>query len=222
MADVEAMKRRAAAWAVEQVDDGMVVGLGTGSTAAYAIEALGDADLAIRGIPTSIAAADRARAAGIALTSVAAVGRIDVAIDGADQIADRTLLKGGGGAHTTERIVDAAAERFIVVADERKEVDLLDRPVPLEVLSSARRTVIAEISALGGDTDVRSASALDGPAYTERGNLLVDANFGSIEDPDGLAATLWAIPGVVDHGLFLGEADSIAIGTPDGVRTRSF
>lgn len=219
-ADYEAMKRRAAEAAVEEVTDNMVVGLGTGSTAAHAIDVLGHATeegLTITGVPTSAASRQRALAAGIPLAELDEIDDIDVAIDGADQVADGTLIKGGGGAHTRERLVDAEADRFLVVVDERKVVDELDAAVPLEVLPPARRTVAAAIDDLGGTTTVRQSEVTDGPAYTERGNLLLDADFGQIDAPSELAESLTPIPGVVDHGLFVGLADELIVGTPAGV-----
>lgn len=214
------MKRRVARWAVEQVDDGMVVGLGTGSTTAFAIDELGkrvDAGLAIEGIPTSHASRDRAIDAGITMTSLDEVTTVDVAIDGADQVCDTVLLKGGGGAHTRERVIDASADRFIVVVDERKVSTKLDGHVALEVLPEAIPSVLSGIDTLGGKSTIRTSTTTDGPAYTERGNLLVDADFGVIERPETLANELWATPGVLDHGLFIGVADVIAIGKADGV-----
>lgn len=222
--DIRRAKEHAARWAVDQVDDGMVVGLGTGSTAGAAIAALGrsvDAGLDVTGVPTSFAARARAIEAGIPVTQPDAVDRIDIAIDGADQVADGVLIKGGGGAHTTERLVDARADQFLVVVDHSKEVETLDRAVPLEVVPQATRWVGETIDALGGTADVRQATAIDGPAFTERGNVVMDASFGTISDPATLATDLDRTAGIVDHGLFIDEADVIAIGSPDGVRTLS-
>lgn len=213
----EAMKRRAARWAVEQLRDGMVVGLGTGSTAGLAIETIGEADLDVVGVPTSAAARSRAHGAGIPVADLEAVDRVDVAIDGADQVAGPDVLKGGGGAHVTERIVDAAAERFIVVVDERKLVDELSDPVPLEIISAARSPLESAVRELGGAVADRRCGAVDGPVHSERGNLLLDADFGSIDDPATLARRLAGLPGMVDHGLFIGLADEVAVGTADGV-----
>lgn len=220
--DIERAKEHAAHWAVDQVDDGMVVGLGTGSTAGVAIAALGrsvDAGLDVTGVPTSFAARERARKAGIPVTQLDSVDRIDIAIDGADQVADGVLIKGGGGAHTTERLVDAGADRFVVVVDHTKVVDSLDRAIPLEVLPQATNWVSETIDTLGGEAIVRQAAAIDGPAFTERGNILMDASFGPISDPTTVAAELDRVAGIIDHGLFVDEADVIAIGSPDGVRT---
>lgn len=217
--EYEEMKRRAAQAAVSAVDDGMVVGLGTGSTAAYAITALGDAvadGLDVTGVPTSDASRHRALQAGIPLAELDLVD-IDLAIDGADQVCDGVLIKGGGGAHTRERLVDGAASRFIAIVDERKVVDVLDEAVPLEVLPTARRQVRIAIDGLGGDASIRESTVTDGPAYTERGNLLLDADFGELDTPRELASSLAELPGVVDHGLFVDMVDELIIGTPTGV-----
>ena len=212
-------KRRAGEHAAETVEDGAVVGLGTGSTAAAAIRAIGRrvADgLDVRGVPTSHAARQVARDAGVPLTTLADAIP-DVAIDGADQVADCDLLKGGGAAHTREKLVDTAAERFLVVVDASKRVDVLDDPVPLEVLADAVPVVEDRVAELGGTPKVRAAERKDGPVITDNGNLVVDADLGRIDDPQALAATLSALPGVVEHGLFVGVADEIHVGTDEGV-----
>lgn len=219
-----AQKRRAGRRAAESVEDGDVVGLGTGSTAAAAIRALGEAvadGLSIEGIPTSYQSRAVALEAGIPLTALDAVDRVDVAIDGADQVADGTLIKGGGGAHAREKIVDAAAERFLVVIDPSKEATVLSRPVPLAVLPSARPPVADAVRDRGGEPTLRDADEKDGPVITEQGNLVLDCDFGTIENPDSLARFLDGIPGVVAHGLFVDLADEIVVGGPDEVRVRT-
>jgi ribose 5-phosphate isomerase A len=215
-------KRRAGRSAAAPITDGTVVGLGTGSTAAHAIERLGervDAGLDIEGIPTSFQSRELARESGIPLTDLE-TATPDVAIDGADQIADGDLIKGGGGAHAREKIVDAAADRLLIVADPTKEADTLDHPVPLEVLPDARTTAAASVRALGGEPTLRAAERKDGPVVTDNGNLLLDCDFGAIADPAALAADLAAIPGTVEHGLFVGLADEIHCGHADGVDVR--
>lgn len=212
-------KRRAGEHAVEAIDDGMVVGLGTGSTAAAAIRALGrevDAGLDIRGIPTSYQSRQLAREVGIPLTTLEDATP-DVAVDGADQVADGDLIKGGGAAHAREKLVDAAADRFLVVVDETKRASALDLAVPVEVLPDAVPVVDADLRALGGDPTLRDAERKDGPVVTDNGNLVVDCEFGAIAAPEALAADLAAIPGVVEHGLFVGMADAVYVGTDDGV-----
>ena len=213
-------KRRAGEHAARQVEDGTVVGLGTGSTAAHAIATLGDrvdSGLEIQGIPTSFQARANAREAGIELTTLD-VATPDLAIDGADQFADGALIKGGGAAHAREKIVDSAADRFLVVADPTKEADVLDHPVPVEILPDARTPVAASLESLGGSPELRAAERKDGPVVTDNGNLVLDCDFGAIDDPSSLATALSAIPGVVEHGLFVGLADEIHVGTADGVR----
>ena len=221
----DAMKRRAGERAAEMVADGAVVGLGTGSTAAQAIAALGRAvadGLDVVGIPTSYQSRERALEAGIPLTDLDAVETVDVAIDGADQVADGALVKGGGAAHAREKIVDAAADRFVVVVDPTKEVATLDHPVPVEVLPAARTTVAGTVEELGGDPELRAATEKDGPVVTDNGNLVLDCDFGPIEDPAALADDLASIPGVVEHGLFVGMADELIVGQADGVQIRRY
>ncbi|AHG02551.1 ribose 5-phosphate isomerase [Halobacterium sp. DL1] len=213
----EAAKRRAGEAAAEEVADGMVVGLGTGSTAAHAIRALGDADLAIEGVPTSFQSRQRAIEAGIPLTTLEEAS-VDIAIDGADQVAGGHLVKGGGAAHAREKLVDASADRFVVVADPSKEADVLDHPVPVEVLPDAYTVVAGRVRDLGGDPDLRDAGQKDGPVVTDNGNVVLDCAFGQIGSPAALAASLSALPGVLDHGLFVGMADAVYVGTADGVR----
>lgn len=219
----EAAKRRAAESAVEAVDDGMTVGLGTGSTAAYAIRELGrrvDAGLDIEGVPTSFQARQLARSVGVPLAALEDIDRLDLAIDGADQVAGHDLLKGGGAAHTREKVVDAAADAFHVVVDESKLADRLDRPVPLAVLPVARSTVAARLTALGGDPTLREAPGKDGPVVTDDGHLVIDCAFGPIEDPAGRSAELTGVPGIVAHGLFVDLADVIHVGTESGLDVR--
>jgi len=230
----DAAKRRAGESAAATVDDGDVVGLGTGSTAAHAIRRLGervDAGLGVRGVPTSFASRELAADRGIPLldldeaTGPDAPG-IDVAVDGADQVAvgrgdepsAGPLIKGGGAAHAREKLVDAAADRFLVVADPSKEAAALDRPVPVEVLPAGRSAVAEAVRAAGGEPALRRAERKDGPVVTDNGNLVLDCAFGEISSPSTLATTLSTTPGVVEHGLFVDLADEIHVGTDSGVR----
>lgn len=218
----EAEKRQAGERAAELVADGTVVGLGTGSTTAHAIRALGqrvEDGLDVRGIPTSYQSADLAREVGIPLTTLDDATP-DIAIDGADQIADFGLLKGGGAAHVREKLVASAADRLVIVADPSKESESLDRPVPLELLPAARRPVSAAVESLGGEPVLREAERKDGPVVTDNGNLVLDCDFGRIVQPAELADGLSAIPGVLDHGLFVGLADTVLVGTDSGVEER--
>ncbi len=225
----DAQKRRAGERAADAVSDGDAVGLGTGSTAGAAIRALGrrvDAGLDIRGIGTSHQSRALAREAGIPLLTLEDVTP-DIAIDGADLVAgvdgrgSIDLIKGGGAAHTREKLVAAAADRFLVVADPTKLAGAIDAPVPIEVLADAVPVVERDLSALGGDPTLRAAERKDGPVVTDNGNLVIDCAFGTIGEPETLAADLASLPGVVDHGLFVGLADEVYVGTDDGVEVYS-
>ncbi|AXR76372.1 ribose-5-phosphate isomerase RpiA [Natrarchaeobaculum sulfurireducens] len=225
-------KRRAGEQAAQEVEDGFVVGLGTGSTTAYAIEAIGDAvadGLEVRGIPTSFQSRQLALEVGIPLTTLDAVETVDLAIDGADLVVDDpgspahgTLIKGGGAAHAREKLVDAAADRFVVVADPSKLADRLERSVPLEVLPAAHSVVADRVRDLSGDPSLRAAEHKDGPVVTDNGNLVLDCEFGPIDDPEELASTLSSVPGVVEHGLFVDLADATYVGTEDGLEVRAY
>jgi ribose 5-phosphate isomerase A len=220
--EVRAQKRRAAESAVEAVSDGMVVGLGSGSTAAHAVEALGrrvDSGLDIEGIPTSYQARELAAESEIPLTTLDE-STPDIAIDGADQVAGSVLVKGGGAAHAREKLVDGAADRLLVVVDPSKESSELDCPVPVEVLPDARRPVTRALDSLGGEPTLRDAKRKSGPVVTDNGNLVIDCAFGVIDAPGELARDIDAIPGVLAHGLFVGMADEIHVGTTTGVRVR--
>ncbi len=218
----EAQKRRAGESAAGVVDDGDVVGLGTGSTAAAAIRELGrrvESGLDVRGVPTSHGARRLAREVGVPLTTLEAATP-DVAVDGADQVADGDLVKGGGAAHTREKVVDAAADRFVVVVDAGKPAPALDHPVPVEALADAVPAVERRVETLGGAPTLRAAERKDGPVITDNGNPVLDCDFGVVDDPRALAAALDGIPGVVGHGLFVGLADEVHVGTDDGVEVR--
>ena len=220
MSDREAAKRRAAESAVSTVEDGMTVGLGSGSTAAAAIRLLGErvADgLEVVGIPTSYQAADAARAAGVPLASLPDVDLIDITIDGADQVADGDLIKGGGASHTREKILAAASQRLAIVVDDSKVSDTLSAPVPVEALPMARGHVRGAIRDLGGAASLRTGDRKSGPVITDNGNVVLDCEYGEITDPTRLAAALAPIPGIVEHGLFVDLADEIHIGSSANV-----
>ncbi|WP_152039599.1 ribose-5-phosphate isomerase RpiA [Salinigranum salinum] len=213
-------KRRAGDSAAALVEGGTTVGLGTGSTAAHAIRRLGErvADgVDVVGVPTSFQSRELARNVGIPLRALDEVDRIDIAIDGADQVAGFDLVKGGGAAHAHEKVIDSFAERFVVVVDPSKRVDVLSHPVPVEVLPAAHTVVARSVADAGGEATLRRAERKDGPVVTDNGNLVLDCDFGSIPDPDALATTLDAVPGVVEHGLFVGLADELHVGTETGV-----
>lgn len=207
--------------AAKLVRDGDVVGLGTGSTAYYAVTALGErvnAGMQIVGIPTSMQTADLARALGIPLTTLDEHPEIDITIDGADEIDHHlNLIKGGGGALLREKVVASASRRMIVVVDSSKFVDKLGKfPLPVEVISFARVVVEKRIGALGAS--VKSRTKRDGsPYFTDNGNPILDCSFGQIDDPAALAAELSRIPGIVEHGLFIGLAELVLIGRGEGV-----
>jgi ribose 5-phosphate isomerase A len=221
----EDAKRAAGESAAEAVDDGAVVGLGTGSTAAHAIRTIGrkvDAGLDVRGIPTSFQSRELAKDVGVPLAGLDEVSEVNLAIDGADQFSGPHLVKGGGAAHAREKIVDSAANRLLVVADPSKAAAQLDHPVPVEVLPDARTTVADDVRALGGTPTLRTAECKDGPVVTDNGNLVLDCEFGPIANPAELAADLAEIPGTVEHGLFVGMADEIHVGSEDGVEVERF
>ncbi len=220
MADAERAKRRVGNHVIEEVSDGMVLGLGSGSTAAYAIRAIGErvgAGLDVVGVPSSHQSARVAREAGVPVRCLADVDGIDVSIDGADQVAGLDLIKGGGGAHTREKVIDAAAERFVVVVDDSKTVEALDLPVPLETLPEAWAFVERRIRQLGGDPTLRSAASTLGPSVTDNGNFILECDFGQLSEPGRVADALARIPGTVEHGLFLGMADAVYVGGADEV-----
>jgi ribose 5-phosphate isomerase A len=217
-------KQRAGESAAALVTDGMVVGLGTGSTAAHAIRALGrevDTGLDVRGVPTSFASRALAREVGVPLVTLDEVDTVDLAIDGADQVAEFDLVKGGGAAHAREKVVDAFADRFVVVADPTKVADTLSHPVPVEVLPDAWTTVADAVDNASGTPTLRAAERKDGPVVTDNGNFVIDCAFEDIENPETLAQSLSATPGVVEHGLFVGLADEVHVGTEDGVEVRT-
>ena len=185
-------KRSAAEAAAELVMDGDRVGLGTGSTVAELLPALAERRLSIVCVATSPATEFAAKALGLAIEPLAELGGLDIAIDGADQISpDGWLVKGGGGAHTREKIVAAAAERFVVIASSDKLVDALRPPIPLEILRFGTQSVLSSLA----------PAALRAVPPSPDGNLIADY-FGPIDDPAQLAARLAATPGVVEHGLF--------------------
>jgi ribose 5-phosphate isomerase A len=207
---VDAEKRVAAEAAAALVEDGMTVGLGTGSTVEHLLAALSARKLRIRCVATSMQTERAALGLGLRVEPFEALERLDLAIDGADQIApDRWLVKGGGGAHTREKIVAAAADRFVVIASSDKLVDELRPPIPLELL---RFGLAATLRALG-HAGLRDEQSPDG-------NLIADYH-GAIGDPASLAAWLSSTPGVVEHGLFPPVlVDEILVGSGPGVERR--
>jgi len=225
---MEDLKRQAAARALEQVRDGMKLGLGTGSTAKHFVELLGErvkAGLKVIGVPTSEATRADAERCGVPLTTLEEIDRLDLTVDGADEIdPNLELIKGGGGALLREKIVAAASDRMIVIADESKWVETLGRfPLPIEVvpfgLGATRRAIEAVFAQNGvsGEMDIRKAK--DGHAFvTDGGHWIIDARLGRIPDSPKLAASLNPIPGVVEHGLFIGLARTAVLAGPQGIR----
>ena len=210
-ADLEREKRLAAEAAAALVENGMTVGLGTGSTAALFVVALGARGLDVRCVATSPATEEAARAVGLAVESFAGVdapARLDLAVDGADQVTrDRWLVKGGGGAHTREKIVARAAERFVVIVSSDKVVEAIRPPIPLELLEYGLAATLAAI----GDVELRGA-----PRTPDNG-VVADWK-GTLESPAALSGLLDATPGVVAHGLFPPELVSqVLVGRGDGV-----
>ncbi len=212
LSDTEEQKRAAAVVAAALVNDGQRVGLGTGSTVAHLLPALAARDLKLRCVATSHATEQTARELGLVVEELDEVGELDIAIDGADQIDPQGwLVKGGGGAHTREKIVAAAAARFVVIASADKAVAALRAPVPLEVLRFGSR---ATLSLLG------EAKLRDVPP-TPEDNLIADY-LGPVDDLRELATRLSTTPGIVDHGLFAPELVSdILIATPSGIEHRT-
>lgn len=200
------------------VKNNMVVGLGTGSTTAYAIKELGRrvADgLKILGVPTSYQSAFLAAENGITLTTLDEHPLLDIDIDGADQVANSIAIKGGGAAHTREKIVAESSKMFVVVADESKVADVLSHPVPLEVIPCARKLVEKNVAKLGGKTQVRMGVHKDGPVISDNGNFIMDADFGKINDPVSLDRELSYCTGIVEHGIFT-RVNVVYIGKKDG------
>jgi ribose 5-phosphate isomerase A len=215
------MKQAVATAAVAQIQDGMVLGLGSGSTAALMIQELG-AKLRrgelknIIGVTTSFQGEVLAAELGIPLQSLNAVARIDLAIDGADEVDPAMqLIKGGGACHVQEKLVACRADRFVVVVDASKLVDTLNLGflLPVEVLPGAWRQVKGQLGEMGGDAQLRMAVRKAGPVVTDQGNLVLDVSFaGGIQDPLGLEKDINNLPGVLENGLFVNLTDQVLVG----------
>ena len=228
----DAAKQAAGRAAAALVEPGMRLGLGTGSTTAFALEAIGarvrEEGLDVAGVPTSFASERLARQHGIPLLTLddlglgtpEASGVLDLALDGADEVSPTLdLTKGRGAAHVREKVVAALAARFVVLADPSKEVERLGTrmPVPVEVLPMAEPAVSRALRGLGAAPALRMGEKKDGPVVTDQGLWVLDAHFeGGIAEPGPLAAAIDALPGVLGHGLFLGMATDVLIGTPEG------
>jgi ribose 5-phosphate isomerase A len=208
-------KQAAARASLRFVKDGQVVGLGSGSTATHAVRFLGErvrAGLKIRGVPTSVTTEKLARSGGIPLTTLNEVPEIDVTIDGADEFdAQLNLIKGGGGDLLREKIIASASKFFVIIVDSSKQVPMLGKfPLPVEVIPFAQALIKRRIEALGAKVKVR-LSANGDPFITDEGHHLLDCSFGRIPDAADLGRRLKSMPGVVEHGLFLGMANVVLL-----------
>lgn len=225
---MEDLKRQAAARALEEVREGMRLGLGTGSTAKHFVDLLGEkvrAGLRVVGVPTSEATRIQAESCGITLTTLDDIDRLDLTVDGADEIDPAlNVIKGGGGALLREKIVAAASDRMIVIADESKWVDVLGRfPLPIEVipfgLAATQRAMAGAFAGSGVSGQMVIRKGKDGHVFvTDGGHWIVDAHLGRIADAPRLAGLLNAIPGVVEHGLFIGLARTAILAGAKGIR----
>jgi ribose 5-phosphate isomerase A len=225
---MDELKRQAAARALEYVQDGMKLGLGTGSTAKHFVELLGErvrGGLKVIGVPTSEVTRADAQRCGIALTTLDEIARLDLTVDGADEIDPAlNVIKGGGGALLREKIVAAASDRMIVIADDSKWVEVLGRfPLPIEVvpfgLAATQRAIADAFAQSGVSGPMVIRKGKDGHVFvTDGGHWIVDAHLGRIADAPRLAERLAAIPGVVEHGLFIGLVSSVMLAGSQGIR----
>lgn len=226
--DLEGLKRQAAARALEDVREGMKLGLGTGSTARHFVDLLGErvrAGLKVVGVPTSEVTREQAIQCGIPLTTLDETPQLDLTIDGADEVDPALdLIKGGGGALLREKIVAAASDRMTVIADATKWVEALGRfPLPIEVmpfgLGATRIAINRVLQAAGCPGEMVLRKGVDGHAFvTDGGHWIIDAKCGRIPDVPRLAASLSGIPGVVEHGLFVALASKVILADPAGIR----
>ena len=218
----DAIKRRVAIAAADEVVSGMTVGLGSGSTLAYFIEELGRRvrdGLRIVGVPTSFQARFLARQYGVPLQEAMDTEHVDLAVDGADEIdPNGHLIKGAGGALVQEKVVASMAQRFVVIADESKRVSRLGEkfPVPVEVVMPAVRSVMRRLESLGAQVKLRELKGKVGPAISDNGHFLIDARFEHIADAAALDREINMISGVVGHGLFVNITDQVLIGRLSG------
>lgn len=208
--------------AAKEIKDGQIIGLGTGSTTHYFIEKVGmriqEEEINVMGVPTSYQSFMLAKKWKIPVTTLEE-HNIDIAVDGADEIdLHLNLIKGGGGAHTLEKIVDYSAEELIIIADDSKKVDKLGSfPVPLEIIPQSNKLVFESLKDMGADPKIRMAVRKDGPVISDSGNFIIDANFHEIDNPIQLEKDLNSIPGVVENGIFSQMVDKVILGTANGV-----
>ncbi|RAP48764.1 MAG: ribose 5-phosphate isomerase A [Methanosphaera sp. rholeuAM6] len=221
MVDSDLLKQNVGKQASELIQDGQVVGLGTGSTTHHFIRYLGERvkneELDILGIPTSFQSLILARESGIKITTLDEYD-INIAVDGADEVnPSLDLIKGGGAAHTLEKLVDSSADEFVVIVDDSKMVDSLGKfPVPLEIIPDSLRLVKNAVIEMGGVPELRMGIQKDGPVITDNGNFVLDTKFDDIENPYELEIELNTIPGVLENGIFAGITDKVIVGRENG------
>lgn len=218
MSAQEDWKKNAAEEAASLVEDEMKVGLGSGSTLAEVVKVLGDKDSGADFVAASAATQQLADKMGLNLFSLEGGTRLDLAIDGADEIdANLSVIKGGGGAHTRERMVASAAEEVTIVVDKTKLAEVLGKkdPVPVEVVPFSYEYTAGLLKELGGEPELRRLSS-GGPFVTDNGNYIVDVDMGEIKDPESLTERLNQVPGVIDNGIFVGVADRVIVGHEGG------
>ena len=215
-------KEKAAESASSLITDGMVVGLGTGSTAEIVIREIGNRikteEFEILGVPTSLRTEMMAIECGIPITTLSEHPSLDICIDGADQVdSELNLIKGGWGSHTREKIVSYAAKKLVICVEEEKIMEQLTKPVPLEVLPYAVKIVEKQVNKLGGKPALRSEGTRGGYSVTEHGNLVIDADFGVIHNPEEMSTALSSVVGSLEHGIFTNAAE-VHVGNEKGVR----
>jgi len=217
------LKKIAGYAAAEEIKDGQIIGLGTGSTTHYFIEKVGmkikKENIEVMGIPTSYQSFLLAKQWKIPVTTLDEHD-IDIAVDGADEIDhEYNLIKGGGAAHTLEKIIDYSADELIIIAEDSKFVNKLGKfPVPLEIIPESRKPVFSAICDMGGMPKIRMARFKDGPVISDNGNFIIDSNFGEIDNPIQLEKDLNSIPGVIENGIFSQMVDKVILGSPEGVK----
>jgi len=217
------LKKIAGFAAADEIKDGQIIGLGTGSTTHFFIEKVGmkvkEEEIEVMGVPTSYQSFLLAKQWKIPVTTLEEHD-VDIAVDGADEIdSEFNLIKGGGAAHTLEKIVDYSAKELIIIADDSKLVDQLGSfPVPLEIISEATKPVFSALKDMGADPQIRMAKYKDGPVISDNGHFIVDASFGKIDNPIQLEKDLNSIPGVIENGIFSQMVDKVILGTKDGVK----
>lgn len=216
---MEGLKKQAALAALDEIRDGMIVGLGSGSTAAIFIRELGKAGLKVAGIPTSEESRRLAEEAGVRLTTLRNQPHIDVTVDGADEVSpELDLIKGLGGALVREKIVGHASRRVVIIVDESKLVEKLGTKtaIPVEVIPLAVPPVLLQLNELGGEARIREKNGC--PVISDNGNTILDWNHGAIDSPAALEKQLKSITGIVDSGIFAGLADCVIVAGVDGIR----